>query len=133
MPQKNLFDEISRILASKIPRRQALQVISGILGGTVMATLFPGRVWAGKRASVQDVLNLPVDQLSLQNVEVVRIMQTLQYQFQAPINFIQAGEDNPTSIEVTNGTVRDVLQQIVDQNPRYYMREVAGRVILLPR
>jgi hypothetical protein len=116
-----------------MPRRQALKIIAGMISSTALATLFPGHVWAGMRSDAKDVLNLPVSELSMQDVEVVRILQTLQYQFQAPINFIQAGEDNPTTVDVVNGTVRDVLQQITSQNPRYYIREVGGRLILMPR
>ena len=40
------FDELTKALASSTSRRQALRRIGGILGGTALASLLPGRVLA---------------------------------------------------------------------------------------
>ena len=45
-----MLDDISRIIASPIPRRQALRLLSGVVGGGVLASLGLGR---GSRALAQ--------------------------------------------------------------------------------
>jgi hypothetical protein len=39
----SLFDDVSRIVASPIPRRQALKLLSGAVGGAVLTSLGLGR------------------------------------------------------------------------------------------
>ena len=40
--KENIFDEVTKALATSTTRRQALRRIGGILGGTALAGLFPG-------------------------------------------------------------------------------------------
>ncbi|HJT57730.1 MAG TPA: hypothetical protein VJ761_14610 [Ktedonobacteraceae bacterium] len=40
--ETNMFDEVTKALATSTTRRQALRRIGGILGGTALAGLFPG-------------------------------------------------------------------------------------------
>ncbi len=40
--KENIFDEVTKSLATLTTRRQALRRIGGILGGTALAGLFPG-------------------------------------------------------------------------------------------
>ncbi len=40
--KENIFDEVTKALATATSRRQALKRIGGILGGTALAGLFPG-------------------------------------------------------------------------------------------
>ncbi|HJT59484.1 MAG TPA: hypothetical protein VJ761_23450 [Ktedonobacteraceae bacterium] len=40
--ESNIFDEVTKALATSTSRRQALRRIGGILGGTALAGLFPG-------------------------------------------------------------------------------------------
>jgi hypothetical protein len=40
--ESNIFDEVTKAIATSTSRRQALRRIAGILGGTALAGLFPG-------------------------------------------------------------------------------------------
>ena len=40
----DLFDDISRIIARPMPRRQAFKLVGGAVGGAVVASLGLGRV-----------------------------------------------------------------------------------------
>src|SRR2546426_10098410 len=44
MRMSNLFDDISRIIARPMPRRQAFKLVGGALGGAVLASLGLGKV-----------------------------------------------------------------------------------------
>jgi|SRR5579871_1287081 len=127
MPKKNLFDEMSRVLGSKIPRRQALKIIGGMVAGTVLASLFPARARAD--GTGVDILTLPVDTLQMTD-SVQAIHMELQYTFNAPISFIQDATDNLTTIDVTNGTVQDVIDQILNQNSNYILQQVGNNYVL---
>ena len=51
-----LFDDLSRIIASPIPRRQALKLVGGAVGSAVVAALGLGRtsrVWGAVFGSPQ--------------------------------------------------------------------------------
>jgi len=47
-----MIDEISRIIASPIPRRQAFRLLGGVLGGGILASLGLGRASRGLAAPV---------------------------------------------------------------------------------
>jgi hypothetical protein len=55
-----LLDDISRIIASPIPRRKALRLLSGVVGGGVLAYLGLGRASRGLGASVTCPRDKPV-------------------------------------------------------------------------
>jgi hypothetical protein len=48
--ESNIFDEVTKALATATSRREALRRIGGILGGTVLAGLFPGLAQADNSA-----------------------------------------------------------------------------------
>ena len=43
-----LFDDLARLVAIPMPRRQACRLIGGTLVGSLVTGLWPGRVWAVK-------------------------------------------------------------------------------------
>jgi hypothetical protein len=118
-------------------RRQALQLLlgtlAGALAGTALVGILPGRAQGKRKPDARGVLKLPISNLFLQYAPIAAILQKLQLEFNVPISFIQAPEDNPTTVHVENGTVADVLKQILDQNPTYVLREMSGCQVLLPK
>src|SRR5947208_3338442 len=48
--ESNIFDEVTKAIATATSRRQALRRIAGIVGGTALAGLFPGLALADNSA-----------------------------------------------------------------------------------
>lgn len=113
-------------------RTQAMRLVMGLLVGALLIFLPPGRARAGLRLDAKAVMRLPVSELVLQKAEVIKIVQRLEQQFNVPVSFIQAVQDNPTTINVVDGTAHDVLNQLLRQNPMYRVRQLKGRLILMP-
>lgn len=49
-----IFDDITRIVGSQIPRRRALTLIGSALAGGVLGTLWPTRAWAACKQRCSD-------------------------------------------------------------------------------
>ncbi len=71
--------------------------------------------------------------LSLSKVAVFDVIRNIHHQAHAPVSFIAAPEAPLVSIELSNGRVGDVLDEIVGQVPTYKVVVVDDRVILRPR
>lgn len=136
-PEDNVFDNISRILASPMPRRQAIKVAAGAVGAAAMMHFSSLRLLgapaaqAGKTAYL-DVLKLPVTGFSVESTEVYEVINTLRYDYHASISLIEAPQEKPVSINIVRGTVKDVLDSIIEQNPAYRLRRIGKRIILMP-
>lgn len=116
----------------KAARTQTIRLVLGLLVGAILIFLPQGRAQARLRLNAKAVMRLPVSEMILQKAQVITIVQKLESQFNAPVSFIQAVQDNPTSINVVDGTAHDVLDQILHQNPMYRVRQLKGRLILMP-
>lgn len=136
-PDDNVFDNISRILASPMPRRQAIKVAAGAVGAAAMMHFSSLRLLgapaaqAGKTVYL-DVLKLPVIGFSVESAKVYEVINTLRYDYHASISLIEAPQEKPVSINIVKGTVKDVLDSIIKQNSAYRLRRVGKRLILMP-
>ncbi len=136
-PDDNVFDNISRILASAMPMRQAIKVAAGAVGAAAIMHFSSLRLLgapaaqAGKNAYL-DVLKLPVTNFSVASTEVYKVINTLRYDYHASISLIAIPQEKLVSISIVKGTVRDVLDSIIKQNPAYRLRRIGKRIILMP-
>ncbi len=125
----NAFDTISRLLASPMPRRQALKLVAG----SVLAGLEPLRVLGDAPNSIMSALKFPVNNLSLQNKEMFRVINVLRHTYNIPVSLIQATHNPNLNIKVDKGTAKDILDEIVKQNPAYEWKIINSRLLIFPR
>ena len=138
VPEGNAFDDISRILASPMPRRQALKLAAGVLGSAALAGMWPTRLFGEPKArgnasaKTLPVLKLPVTKLSESKISVYDAVKLLRTRYNASISFIQAPHDTQIGLIVPNGHVKDVLEQIVQQCSLYIWKQIDDRVVVFP-
>ncbi len=134
--EDNAFDDITRILASAMPRRQAVRLIAGTLVSSTIVGLSSLRVLsqsARQGLSVAELgLKTPITKLNMENMDVGKVVQMLGKKYRVPISFIQARHEKPVTLNISKGFVKDLLNQIVDQNSEYQWRQINNRIILFP-
>ncbi len=129
----NAFDTISRLLASPMPRRQALKLVAGILAGAAGSRLLsPARSQGTSKVlgEAPPVLKVPVIDFNISNMSVNNLLQIVRELYQVPISFIEASQTKKISVKLPHGTVEDILNQMVKHDPAYRWKEIRGHVIL---
>lgn len=118
-------------------RRRVIRVAlaASVVGGSPF--LWRGfRQWA-QSSLYQDradfLLQTRVDQLHLTRVDLRDVLDKLAVSFNVPISSISDDLPVKVSVNVTAGTVEEVLNQIVRSAPNYQWRTVRGRIVVLPR
>ncbi len=128
----NAFDDISRILASPMPRRQALKLIVATIGSAALVSLGSSSVLGDANNEKTSGLKIPVNNISLQNQELFRVINLLRQEYGVPVSLIQAKHNPNLNIQVDKGTVKDVLNQIVQQNSSYEWKVIKSRIVVFP-
>jgi hypothetical protein len=113
---------MSRHRSSIRNHRTTSVMISTILFSSLLAAL-----------SSSSVLDLPVANQVFANVTAQSIVDQLREEFRAPINFIGAGDDTRATFTVSQGTIMDVLEQLVAQIPEYRFVDISGRIVVYPQ
>lgn len=133
--QETVFDRLSRILATPMPRRQALSSILKLVSGTALASLLPAELAAlplasTKAPNIVPILQMPIINFHMKNAEVDEVVEVLRMRFRVPISLFR--QHNPTivSIDVNHGTVQDVVNQIRQQSLVYQVKLVKDRAVL---
>ncbi len=81
----------------------------------------------------KSLLQTPIASLVTSNAPVEEVVTTLTQRYHVPLSLIETADTTPVSIQVQKGTARDVVAQILAQQPAYEFRIVNNRPILLPR
>lgn len=138
MNEENDFDRISRLLAHPMPRRRALKAITGVVAGAVLEGFWP-RAEAQARATKGSaksgtlaVLSLTVKRFKMHHVDVYDVVSALITRYQASVSFFKAVQSPLVNVSVDEGTVEDVLNQIVGQNAAYRWAKVNNRIFVFP-
>ena len=138
MPEEDTFDRISRILATPMPRRQAMKLITGLVASGALGLLGHQAQAEAKVKQNKQILpgDIPVHNFVASNKDVVTVIRMLRTQFQVPISFIQSitdiGKSEQVTINIVNGTVKDVLTQLTKQNKGYLWETYEGRIAVYP-
>lgn len=138
MSEETMFDRITRILATPMPRRQALALFLGAIFGTLTSVPSFGQQTVGKPGkkspnSKRPVLDLPLHNFVMHEVEIYEIFNKLRQEYDAPLSYITSDSNLTFSVNITKGTVQDVLNQMVAQDASYVWKNFNGRVILFPK
>lgn len=125
-----------------LPRRRASRSLAFAFVGVAATILWPGLA-QGQNAdapAVQGlplpVLKRPVPDFHVHGLDISPTTYLLQTQdallqrFHAPVSFIERDRPVRVNIDVSRGTVQDVLDQFVKQNSGYRWEQVAGRVVV---
>lgn len=139
MSEENTFDRISRILASPMPRREAIKLGVGLLGTAVLANLLPSRLLGDSNTKIPTTAALPVPVLKVRvknftanKAKVIDVVGNLRNMFGASINFMEHANGPLVDVNVKDGTVQDVLDQIRQQDPTYQVKVIRGRLLVYP-
>lgn len=73
-----------------------------------------------------------VHNLSMRGAPIAEVIGVLRHEVHAPVSFIESKGDERIDLDLTNSTVKEVLNQIVSRSKGYRSLEISGRLVLLP-
>lgn len=88
------------------------------------------------QGSESGLLDRSVDQFSIERGSVIWVLSNAAQTFDVPIGFEGARDADAgpeISVEIKGGTVRDLLNSVIRQDPRYEWRVVDGVINVLPK
>lgn len=135
MSEENTFDRITRILATPMPRRQAIKLAASIVATSTLELLGHQAQAEANVKQTKQLLpgDVPVHQFTASNESVLQIVRRLRREFQIPISLVETPKNYTLSFSVTNGTIKDVFKQLTKQCPQYAWEEYEGRLVIYSR
>ena len=133
-PQKTAFDRLTRILATPLPRRQAIKLVAGLVASSTFGS-WGHQAQAGtniKQNKRPLPLDTPVHNFVATNETVLQLIRRLRGQFQVPLSLIETTFKHHVSIKIVDGTLKDVLMQLVKQAPGYTWEKYKDHIVVYP-
>lgn len=132
MPEENTFDRISRLLATPMPRRQAMKLIAGItLGALSSSPLLAQKPSKSPKHVSGD--KMPIHNIVMHGVAMNEVFTKLRQDYAVPISYVVSESTLVFDITVHEGTVRDVLNQMTIQDKSYTWKLFGDKIIFFPK
>ncbi|MBI5868943.1 MAG: thrombospondin type 3 repeat-containing protein, partial [candidate division Zixibacteria bacterium] len=77
-------------------------------------------------------MNAPISRLHEWGVPASYVVKLLRERFRMPVSFVSSRRESAVRINITDGTLADVLDHIVTQDTQYRYETIDGRVVLFP-